>query len=292
MVLKQSCNTRTSALPPAGERRREAFACRDAAGIAGIGESFGVETATGSRPLVGRSERKRPDARQGQDDAAGRARAPGSELARPHRAAAQDSVSLHLATHSTMKEPCAQLIPLYQQTEAGRNILIEPSFGGSGEQRRALESGLPADMVALSHEGDYLKLVQAGILADSWNQDDYHGMITDSVVVFVVRPGNPKGIAGWDDLVRPDVSVITSNPLTSGGGRWNILAAWGAQLKQGKSEDEAKDYLRSLFAERARPAALLPRGPRDATSPARVTSCWPTRMRRSRRRRPAPRSNT
>ena len=84
-------------------------------------------------------------------------------------------------------------------------------------------------------------------MAEDWNADEYKGMVTDSVVVFIVRPGNPKEIATWDDLLREDVEVLTPNPLTSGGARWNIMAAYGAQLEQGKSEEEAIEYLRQLF---------------------------------------------
>jgi len=82
---------------------------------------------------------------------------------------------------------------------------------------------------------------------EDWNAGEYKGMVTDSVVALAVRPGNPKGIAGWDDLLRDDVQTVTPNPLTSGGARWNVMAAWGAQLEQGKTEEEAKEYLRGLF---------------------------------------------
>jgi sulfate transport system substrate-binding protein len=113
---------------------------------------------------------------------------------------------------------------------------------------RAVENGLPADIVALSLEPDVTRLIEPGLVAEDWNAGDYRGMVTDSLVVFVVRPGNPKGIATWDDLVQEGVEVITPNPLTSGGARWNILAAWGAQAAQGKSDEAATDYLRQLFA--------------------------------------------
>jgi sulfate transport system substrate-binding protein len=84
-------------------------------------------------------------------------------------------------------------------------------------------------------------------VAEDWADDQYDGFVTNSVVVFAVRKGNPKNIKTWADLVKDDVEVITPNPYTSGGAKWNIMAAWGAQLEQGKSEDEAKDYLSSLF---------------------------------------------
>jgi sulfate transport system substrate-binding protein len=106
---------------------------------------------------------------------------------------------------------------------------------------------LPADVVAFSLEPDITRLVKAGLVDSNWNKDAYKGMVTDSVVVLAVRKGNPKGIRGWDDLTREGVEVITPNPFTSGGARWNVMAAYGAQLRQGKSEDEGIEYLRQLF---------------------------------------------
>ena len=92
------------------------------------------------------------------------------------------------------------------------------------------------------------RLVEAGLVASDWNAGEHKGMVTDSVVVFVVREGNPKGIKTWDDLTKPGVEVVTPNPFTSGGARWNVMAGYGAQLEQGASPDEARDYLRKLFA--------------------------------------------
>ena len=91
------------------------------------------------------------------------------------------------------------------------------------------------------------RLVEANLVAPDWADDEHKGMVSNSVVVLAVRKGNPKGIKGWDDLVRDDVEVITPNPFTSGGARWNVMAAYGAQLRQGKSKDEAVEYLRKLF---------------------------------------------
>jgi sulfate/thiosulfate transport system substrate-binding protein len=156
--------------------------------------------------------------------------------------------SLTLVAYSTPRGAYEELIPAFEETEAGQGVTFETSFGASGEQSRAVEGGLPADVVALSLEPDVTRLVEAGLVEDNWNEDEYKGMVTDSVVVLAVRPGNPKGIRGWDDLTREDVEVITPNPFTSGGARWNVMAAYGAQLEQGKSEDEAIEYLRQLFA--------------------------------------------
>jgi sulfate/thiosulfate transport system substrate-binding protein len=161
--------------------------------------------------------------------------------------ASADDVTLTLVAYSTPQEAYEELIPAFQKTPQGAGVKFETSYGASGDQSRAVAAGLPADVVALSLEPDVTKLVKADLVPETWNQDDFHGFVTDSVVVFAVRPGNPKNIHTWDDLIRSDVEVITPNPLTSGGARWNIMAAFGAQIKQGKSEDQAVEYLRQLF---------------------------------------------
>jgi sulfate/thiosulfate-binding protein len=156
--------------------------------------------------------------------------------------------SLTLVAYSTPREAYQQITSAFGETEAGQGVSFETSFGGSGEQSRAVEGGLPADMVALSLEPDITRLVEAGLVEDGWNADEYRGMVTDSVVVLAVRPGNPKGVRSWEDLIREDIEVITPNPFTSGGARWNVMAAYGAQLEQGKSEDVGIEYLRQLFS--------------------------------------------
>jgi sulfate transport system substrate-binding protein len=158
------------------------------------------------------------------------------------------STKLTLVAYSTPREVYEQLADSFARTPEGEGVTFEESYGSSGEQSRAVEQGLPADVVAFSLAPDVDRLVEAGLVADDWADDEYDGMVTDSVVVLAVRKGNPKNIRGWDDLVRDDVEVITPNPFTSGGARWNIMAGYGAQLEQGKSEEQAKQYLRDLFA--------------------------------------------
>ena len=155
---------------------------------------------------------------------------------------------LTLVAYSTPKEAYEALIPAFQKTPEGGGVSFDQSYAASGEQSRAVEAGLPASVVAFSLEPDITRLVDAGIVADDWNSDQYKGMVTDSVVVFVVRKGNPKGIKTWDHLVKPDIEVITPNPFTSGGARWNLMAAYGAQIELGKSEDEALQYLHDLLS--------------------------------------------
>src|ERR687897_3085640 len=157
------------------------------------------------------------------------AAAPALASSFPRPVLAQDQVTLTLVAYSTPREAYEAIIPLFQATPEGAGVQFETSFAGSTEQSRAVEGGLPADIVALSLEPDITRLIEPGLVAEDWNADEYKGMVTDSVVVLAVRPGNPKEIASWDDLLADGVEVLTPNPLTSGGARWNIMAAWGAQ---------------------------------------------------------------
>jgi sulfate/thiosulfate transport system substrate-binding protein len=157
------------------------------------------------------------------------------------------SARLSLVAYSTPREAYRALIPAFQKTAAGKGVTFSQSYGASGDQSRAVADGLKADVVALSLEPDMTKLVDAGLVDKGWNADRYRGMVTDSVVALVVRKGNPEGIRGWADLVKPGVQVITPNPFSSGGARWNVMAAYGAQLEQGRSEAEAIAYLEQLF---------------------------------------------
>jgi sulfate/thiosulfate-binding protein len=154
---------------------------------------------------------------------------------------------LTLVAYSTPREVYEELIPAFRRTPGGRGVSFEQSYGSSGEQSRAVESGLPASVVAFSLEPDVTRLVEAGLVGADWSQDEYDGMVSRSVVVFAVGKGNPKNIRSWDDLIRDDVEVVNPNPFTSGGARWNVMAAYGAQLEQGRSEQEAIEYLQALF---------------------------------------------
>jgi len=154
---------------------------------------------------------------------------------------------LTLVAYSTPREVYAQLTEDFAKTPAGEGFSFDESYGSSGEQSRAVASGLPADIVAFSLEPDVTRLVRDGFIGPDWVEDQYKGMVTESVVVFVVRKGNPEGIRTWDDLVKPDVEVITPNPFTSGGARWNVMAAFGAQKELGRTDQQAAEYLRRLF---------------------------------------------
>jgi sulfate/thiosulfate-binding protein len=139
------------------------------------------------------------------------------------------------------------LIPAFQKTSEGEGSSFKSSFGPSGDQSRAVQAGQPADYVHLSIEPDMQALVDAGIVESDWNRNEFKGIVQDSVVVFAVRKGNPLGIETWDDLIKPGVEVVTPNVFSSGGAKWNLMAAYGAQVNQGKSPDEALAYLRSLL---------------------------------------------
>ena len=168
------------------------------------------------------------------------------------RAGSGDGDELTLVAYSTPREAYAELTEMFAETPEGEGVSFNESYGSSGEQSRAVETGLDADVVAFSLAPDLDRLVEAGLVAADWSQDEFDGMVTDSVVVLAVRKGNPENIRGWDDLVREGVEVITPNPFTSGGARWNVMAAYGAKLKTGSSHEEAVEFLRRLFAQRDR----------------------------------------
>jgi sulfate/thiosulfate transport system substrate-binding protein len=157
------------------------------------------------------------------------------------------SVNLNLVAYSTPKKAFDALTAAFAQTSTGKGVSFSDSFGASGSQSRAVDTGQPADVVEFSTTPDMTRLVKDGIVAKNWNANPYNGFSSDSVVVFVVRKGNPKNIAGWDDLIKPGVDVITPNPSTSGSARWNILAGYGAELKEGKSPAEALSYVKTLL---------------------------------------------
>ena len=154
---------------------------------------------------------------------------------------------LSLVAYSTPKEAYGELVPAFNKTPEGKGVKVDQSYGASGEQTRAVQSGLETDVVTLSLDPDMKKLVKTGEVASSWSQTPTKGFVTNSVVVFITRKGNPKKVKTWDDLLKKDIEVITPNPVTSGGARWNVMAAYGAQLEQGKSDAEGVKYLETLL---------------------------------------------
>ena len=157
------------------------------------------------------------------------------------------ATQLALVAYSTPKKAYDALTAAFAQTAGGKGVSFGESFGASGSQSRAVDTGQPADVVAFSTTPDMTRLVKDKIVASDWDANSEKGMSSDSVVVFVVRKGNPKHITGWDDLVKKGIDVITPNPSTSGSARWNILAGYGAELKEGKSPAQALAYVRTLL---------------------------------------------
>jgi sulfate transport system substrate-binding protein len=156
--------------------------------------------------------------------------------------------NLTLVAYSTPAVAYGQIIPAFQQTSAGKGVTFTTSFGASTDQSNAVANGLHADIVALSLAPDITSLVKKGMVASSWTKAPYNGFVTDSLVVFAVRKGNPKHIKTWNDVIRSGIDVITPNPFSSGSARWNIMAAYGSQIAQHRTKAQAVAYLTKLFA--------------------------------------------
>ncbi|MDB5763050.1 MAG: sulfate transporter, sulfate-binding family protein, partial [Herminiimonas sp.] len=150
------------------------------------------------------------------------------------------------------------------KAKTGDDVKVKQSHGGSGNQARSVIDGLQADIVTLALAYDIDAIAERGLLAKDWQKRLPHNSSPyTSTIVFLVRKGNPKGIKDWNDLVKPGVAVITPNPKTSGGARWNHLAAWGYALKQkGGNEASAKEFLSKLYKN----VPVLDSGARGATT--------------------------
>lgn len=173
-----------------------------------------------------------------------------------------EAAALNLVAFAVPKAANNAIQALWAQTPDGAGVTWVQSYGASGDQSRAVESGLEADYVHFSLEGDVTRLVKAGLVDENWNAGEAGGIVSSSVVVLVVRPGNPKEIEDWDDLTENDVTIVTPNPGSSGSARWNILAAWGSVIADGGSEEDAIEFTTDLFQN----IVALPGSGRDATS--------------------------
>ena len=161
--------------------------------------------------------------------------------------ASTKGTTLNLVAYSTPKPVMAKIIQAWQQTPDGSGVNFSQSYGPSTNQAKAVAAGQPADLVFLSTGDDVNLLVDAGLVDSKWNHQSYNGIAADTVVVFAVRDGNPKHIKGWPDLVKPGVQVVTPNPFSSGSAKWNILAAYGAERRLGKTDKQATAYVSNLF---------------------------------------------
>ena len=137
----------------------------------------------------------------------------------------------------------------YWKGKTGDNVTIKQSHGGAGKQARAVIDGLEADVVTLALAYDIDAIAEKGLIKPGWQKELPHNSSPyTSTIVFLVRKGNPKNIKNWDDLVKPGISVITPNPKTSGGARWNYLAAWAyAQHQPGGNDTKAREFVQKLF---------------------------------------------
>ena len=162
-------------------------------------------------------------------------------------AAAAGGTNLSLVAYSTPKTVMGKIIQAFQQTPDGQGVTFSQSYGASTDQARAVAQGLKADLVFLSTGDDLNLLVDQGLVDAKWNRQSYDGIAADTVVVFAVRNGNPKHIRGWSDLVKPGVQVVTPNPFSSGSAKWNVLAAYGAERRLGKTDKQASAYVQQLF---------------------------------------------
>ena len=147
---------------------------------------------------------------------------------------------------STPKLAYGALETAFQATPAGKGVSFSESYGPSGSQSKAVAAGQPADYVALSLTPDVTKLVPK-FVADSWDSGTTAGIVSQSIVVIAVRPGNPKHICGWNDLIKSGIKIVTPDPATSGSAKWNILAAYSHVLEDGGTAAQAQDYLKSFF---------------------------------------------
>ena len=161
--------------------------------------------------------------------------------------AGRKDTTLNVVGYSIPTAVFPKLFTAYQATSQGRGVKFTSSFAASEVQSKAVAAGLPADVVNFSITTDMDRLVQTGQVAKAWDANPYHGIVSNSVVVFVLRNGNPKHIRTWDDLVKPGVDVVFPNPFSSGGARWEVMAAYGAMRREGKTDKQAQAYLKQLF---------------------------------------------
>ncbi|HET8741087.1 MAG TPA: sulfate ABC transporter substrate-binding protein [Gaiella sp.] len=154
--------------------------------------------------------------------------------------------TLSLVAYSVPRDALGAVIKAWQQTPDGRGVGFTQSYGASGDQARAVAAGLDADVVQLSTGLDVDALVRAGLVDRTWDRQTAGGIATNSVVVFAVRDGNPEHIRSWSDLVRPGVQIVTPNPASSGAAKWNVMAAYGAQRRLGKTDRQAVAFVEKL----------------------------------------------
>lgn len=180
-----------------------------------------------------------------------------------------NKVTLVLGGYTTPREAYGKaVLPAFQRywkEKTGQDVEFQESYQGSGAQSRAIVGGFEADIAALSLEGDIDKIAEAGLITHDWKAKPYHGMVSNSIAIIAVRPGNPKGIKDWPDLAGPGLNVLTPDPKQSGGAQWNINAIYGAALRgfAGVPKDDraaASEFLKSIL----RNVSIMDRGARES----------------------------
>lgn len=181
-----------------------------------------------------------------------------------------ETQTLTLGAYTTPREVFgAEILPAFNtswRVSSGQSIAFEESYLGSGAQARAIASGFEADVAALSLEPDLELLQKKGLIAHDWQAGEFRGMVTNSLVVIGVRPGNPKNIKGWEDLARPGIAVLTPSPRTSGGAMWNVTALYAAALRgrvRGTAPGDsaaAERFLKAVLAN----VAIMDKGGRES----------------------------
>jgi sulfate/thiosulfate-binding protein len=169
---------------------------------------------------------------------------------------------LALVAYAVPKVGFDKVIPLFNQTAEGEGVSFSQSYGASGDQSRKVESGLPSDVVNFSVEPDVTRLVEAGLVDSSWNQNEHKGIPFGSVVTIVTRKGNPKNIKTWDDLLKNGVEVVTPNPFSSGSAKWNLLAPYAEKSGGGQDPAAGLAYLDKLIGDHIK---VQPKSGREAT---------------------------
>lgn len=174
-------------------------------------------------------------------------------------------VEITLVSYAVTRAAYDKIIPRFQaqwKKQTGQDVVIKTSYAASGTQARAVIDGLQADVVQLALGLDVNRIQQAGLINPGWEKEvPNNGIVTRSVIALETREGNPKKINGWADLTKPGVKVITANPKTSGGARWNFLGLWSAVGAPGSNENRARNFVTQVF----RNVPVLPKDAREAS---------------------------
>ncbi|BAQ61586.1 sulfate and thiosulfate binding protein CysP [Geminocystis sp. NIES-3708] len=177
---------------------------------------------------------------------------------------AQKPIEITLVSYAVTQGAYSKIIPQFTadwKKKTGQNVIFKQSYGGSGSQTRAVIDGLEADVVALALAGDTSKIEKAGLIKPGWEKESpNNAIVTKSVVAFITRPGKPQ-IKNWSQLADPKIKVITANPKTSGGAKWNFLALWSSVTAKGGTEAQAKTFVDKVYNS----VPVLPKDAREST---------------------------